>query len=399
MPQNGETETLDAGILDQSIDATVSNITQEMAAIRMEKQMIMSECRARPRNMERIKASLLETLKAFPALADEAIYCKPVGKDRESRKEKYVEGLSIRAAETIAEAYGYNEISIQVTDLPDDKAQVTARMFDYQTVRIWSDSGILSKWYKGYDGRQVKMSDDRFYSIICKADASKRVRECILRTVNAGLKAWFLDTCYKILERSLNPEVIDKLAEEFKQLGATPANMEFFVGRPRSLGWTAVDYRKLCGIRNAIRDGESTLKEFIATEERSRVDPSKSKADQLADHLAGKSNSNGHGAKAGEPPFNPPTEGEQAEAREIIRQQDEAAAQSQEQNPTNVASADDAEIMDQWKLAVEEAADVTACNALEQKLSQAPERLRGSILEMVLARRQTIRGRRGARQA
>ena len=60
--QHGESETQTSDLLDQAIDQTVATVTQEMAAIRMEKQMIMSECRARPRNMERIKASLLETL-------------------------------------------------------------------------------------------------------------------------------------------------------------------------------------------------------------------------------------------------------------------------------------------------------------------------------------------------
>ena len=292
-----------------------------MMNIRMEKQLIMAECRARPRDMEAIKKELLATLKAFPGLADESIYCKPVGKDNRTGQEKYAENLSIRAAETIAEAYGYNEVTITVTDLPDDKAQVTCRMFDYQRVRIWSDSGILSKWYKSYNGPMKKMPDDRFYSLICKADASKRVRECILRIVNAGLKAWYLDMCYQILDRMVKPEDIDKIIKDFQGLGGTPANVEYIVGRPRALGWTAADMRKLIGIRNAIRDGEMTLAD-TQNRDAAPPDPNKSKADELADKLA----TNGKKSAPDEAKKEPPQE---TETDRVNRERAEANAREQ----------------------------------------------------------------------
>ena len=62
----------------------------------------MAECRARPRDMAAIREELADLLEAFPELAEDAIYSKPVGKDRETGEEKFAEGLSIRAAEALA---------------------------------------------------------------------------------------------------------------------------------------------------------------------------------------------------------------------------------------------------------------------------------------------------------
>ena len=76
-----------------------------------------------------------------------------------------------------------------------------------------------------------------------------------------------------------------------------------------------------------------------------------------------------------EPPFNPPNQAEQEAAR---------------------AQLDAEECLTEWGDAIAACEDLTACNKLEQEsLPSAPQNLRSKILEIILARRTAIRGKRG----
>jgi len=76
-----------------------------------------------------------------------------------------------------------------------------------------------------------------------------------------------------------------------------------------------------------------------------------------------------------EPPFSPPSPAEQETAR---------------------AQLDAEECLSAWGEQIAACEDVTACNKLEQEsLPSAPANLRSRILEMILARRTAIRGKRG----
>ena len=76
-----------------------------------------------------------------------------------------------------------------------------------------------------------------------------------------------------------------------------------------------------------------------------------------------------------EPPFNPPNQAEQAAARAQLEAE---------------------ECLTAWGEQIAACEDVTACNKLEREsLPSAPQNLRSRILEMILARRTAIRGKRG----
>ncbi len=60
--------------------ASVAALPEHLAIMKMDRDNIQALAAARPRNMEGIKADIEATLAAFPALAEEAIYRKPVGK-------------------------------------------------------------------------------------------------------------------------------------------------------------------------------------------------------------------------------------------------------------------------------------------------------------------------------
>jgi hypothetical protein len=235
----------------------------ELLQMKMENETIMTECRLHPRNFDTIKRDLLEQLQAFPELATDAIYEKPVGKDQQSGEQKYVRGLSIRAAEALAEAYGYNRIRSDVSELDGDKVKVEATFTDYQKGRVWQDAGILSKTYKDRYGKPARWNDDRFYNVVVKAEVSKRVREVIMRSVNTGLKAWFESECEKISAGLLDDKTVGKIVDQYATKQVTVEMLEKLVGRPRSMGWMQNDRARLLNIWNAIKDGETSIDEVF----------------------------------------------------------------------------------------------------------------------------------------
>lgn len=255
-----ERKTEDGGDLQSLLNKPTGYDRPELLQLKMENETIMAECRLHPRDFDSIKADLLEQLQAFPELATDAIYHKPVGKDQNGN-EKFATGLSVRAAEALAEAYGYNRIRSDVSELDADKVKVEATFTDYQKGRVWQDAGILSKTYKDRYGKPARWNDDRFYNVVVKAEVSKRVREVIMRSVNTGLKAWFENECDKISAGLLDDKTINKILDQYASKSVTLEMLEGLVGRPRAMGWTQVDRQRLLGVWNAIRDGETSVAE------------------------------------------------------------------------------------------------------------------------------------------
>ena len=259
----------DDNLLSATIRATEQRESASIIKMRMEGEQIMTECRQHPRDFEKIKEELAALLRAFPEFADDAIYCKPVGKDQ-SGKQTYAEGLSIRAAEALAEMYKYNRVRCEATVEADgDRVKLEACFVDFQNGRSWEDAGFVSAFYKSRGGQMQRYSEDRFYNTIVKAQASIRIREVILRSVNASLKAWFENECRKVAQQRLTPEVMDKCIAEFKgKFGVTLVQLESAVGKPRALGWMPSDMALLRGIFAALRDEQTTVAEAFPADDK-----------------------------------------------------------------------------------------------------------------------------------
>ena len=247
-------------------------ISAELMQMKIENESIIAECRVRPRSFEDIKDALLDQLAAFPAMAESAIYEKPVGRAAKTGEQRFVRGLSIRAAETLAEAYGFNRISSTVTPLDDAclRVKVEAVFVDFQQLRIWQDSGVLSRRYKDRSGRMAEVPEDRFLNLTAKAEASKRVREVILRSVNQGLKAWFHAQCTTCLGQVLTADRADKIVANFAAIDVTLDQIETLLDQKLSLGWTEQHRARLIGVWTAIQDRETTVAEVFANTTLSR---------------------------------------------------------------------------------------------------------------------------------
>ena len=311
--RNGERpEVLDAAPPSGAI-GELAQLPREMALLKMENDSIQSMALAHPRDYEAVKQDVAKQLKAFPSFAREAIYRKPVGKD-ESGQQKFARGLSVRAAEAVAEAYGFNRVRTSVDEIPgdEDKVRVTATFTDFQKGRIWEDSGILSKFYKPKSGGRIRTPDDRFYSVVCKAEISRRAREVILRSVPPGLRSELFEMAEAAMAALLTPQEVNKLVASFGKLGVSVETIERYLGSKRD-GWNQDHRLAMAEIWNAIKDGETTVDEVFAEK------PTLSAAQEATmDDLTGD-------APAPEEPVHMHTEPEQVPAHEAAAAVEAAA--------------------------------------------------------------------------
>lgn len=263
--------TLDQSALDAVVQQTQKQLMErpELLQMRMENETIMAECRVRPRDMKEIRRQLQEQLEAFPELADKAVYTKPVGKDDDGVM-KFHSDLSIRAAEVLREVYGFNRVRSDVTPVDDDKTMVKidATFTDFQNGCIFQAGSLVSAYYRAKGGGMRRIPEDRFLGLTVKAEASKCVREVILRSVNAGVKAWFRNECDKVNAKTLSEDKVDAIVKAFRGLGVELEQLEQLIGRPRVMKWTIKDRQTLLGVWNAIKDGETSVAQVFGQQER-----------------------------------------------------------------------------------------------------------------------------------
>ena len=228
--------------------------------IKMENESLMMAAQVRPRNNQAVMRELLDQIEAYPSFAESVMYAKPIGADKSGRMQ-YARGLSIRAAEAIAAAWGYNRIEQTVEPIDDDRVRVTATFTDFQSGRIWRDSGIVSKWYRSRGGQMTRHNDDRFYNVILKAELSKRVREAVMRSVPPGVRSELQNLAERMVAKLLSNETVEKIVASFAGIGVSLSQLENLLAKPIGKGWTTEDRVTLQQVFTAIRDGETTVGE------------------------------------------------------------------------------------------------------------------------------------------
>src|SRR5512139_804877 len=177
----------------ESVGAMIEKVTgarevmeQGGVLMRLENTTQMAIAVQRPRDEATILAAALKTLDIYPSLAEEAIYARPVGKDDEGN-DKLAEGLSIRAAEDLANRWGNNAFGAAIGTVTDDHTTIIAEYVDYQTNVRRSVEKFVSKSYKTRKGQIVQYAPDRYADIVVPKNISVALREVILRSLPPGL--------------------------------------------------------------------------------------------------------------------------------------------------------------------------------------------------------------------
>jgi len=241
----------------------LANLPADVVIMKLENETIQSLAMAHPRDHKAIRESLVKQIEAYPSFARTAIYTKPVGKETETQQMKYARGLSIRAAEALAEAYKYNRVRSDVSIIDDTHVKVEATFSDYQNGRIWQTGTIVSKFYRSRQGQMTRIPDDRFYNVTVKSEISKCVREVILRSIPPGLRSELTELVESEIEKLLDDSTIQKIIANFGNKNVPIDILEKRLGKSVKSGWTIEDRKNLIGLWNSLEQDETTVQEIL----------------------------------------------------------------------------------------------------------------------------------------
>jgi hypothetical protein len=244
------------------------NVVQEMSSlpaelvsegatiIKLENQTQMAIAVQRPRDESRILADSLKELDLYPSMAKEAIYTKPVGKD-DTGNQKMVEGLSIRAAESLGNRWSNSSYGTEIISEDEEAATIASVFLDYQANTRHVTMARVSKFYKNRQGQIIRYSPDRFDTTL-KANGSKLLREVILRSLPAGLKKEYETKARNILKKEPVAQQRTAVLERFSDLGVNEDQLAAWKEKPLK-EWKREDILDALGLANAIRDGEASI--------------------------------------------------------------------------------------------------------------------------------------------
>lgn len=241
--------------------------------IRLENTTQMAIAVQRPRDNEAVLAEALRVLELSPILVEKAIYSKPVGKDPDTDEMKHAEGLSIRAAEELRRIYGNNSVGVTVLGEKDDEVLIGAVFVDMEkNTRFAAEKGV-SKFFTTKKGQVMAHKPDRLYDVVVPAHSSKLLREVILRSLPAWLKAEFEAKARELAMKGKLPALRKKMLSAFASLTppVTDAMIMTYLKRDSMDKVTREDVMTMKGIHTAIVEGEISAKETFGIEETAKA--------------------------------------------------------------------------------------------------------------------------------
>jgi len=240
-----------------------SNTTIEAQRAISETQAAMVIAKQFPRNEKEALEKIKEACRR-QKVAESAIYAYPKGK---GEKATIVEGASIRLAEVIAQNWGNIKFGWTELSRDNDESEIKVFAWDIEN-NIDSSRTVRIKHVRYAYGKNTPLKSPRDIYEIVAADASKRLRACLLAIVPADIVEEAMIECVKTLKATANisPENIKKLVEEFSKYDVTKQMIIDKIGRNLDSMQPAqvVHLRKIYA---SLKDGMSAAADWFAVDE------------------------------------------------------------------------------------------------------------------------------------
>lgn len=233
-----------------------SLVAQGVSIVRLENNTQMQVAVQRPRDEAKILNAALKELELYPSMAEDALYMKPVGKNPDTKKMTYAEGLSVRTAESLANRWKNSSFGCEIVAEDDLTVQLAGVFLDYENNTRHVVVGRVAKAYRARTGQIVKRTPDQI-ELAVKAEQSKVLREVILRSLPAGLKKEYENKVRFLLKGGKVENRRQAIIARFKELNVAIETLEAHRGK-KVADWQHEDIVALLGIANAMRDGELT---------------------------------------------------------------------------------------------------------------------------------------------
>lgn len=237
-----------------------------------------------PRDVAAVVTTLVATLDAFPVFAEKALYSIPY-KDRRTGRIVKVEGMSIRAAETIASEWGNIRVGVRILAEDEEGWNLEAMAHDMQTNNIGLLPARALRATKV--GGQWVVPDVERQKMKLNAEISKVKRNVTLSVIPLQVKAAY----EKKVRELLAGGDLAKLADLKRIVAAITAfqadfnvdqaKLEKYVGKPLK-EWLGADLADLRALYNALEDGETTVAELFAE---TQADETSTPAGRVVDAL------------------------------------------------------------------------------------------------------------------
>ena len=214
---------------------------------------------SRPRDEQRAVDRMLTAFQR-PSLASKALY-------QYARGGSDVSGLSIRAAEAMAMAWGNMDFGLRELEQKQGESTVEAYAWDLETNVRRAVTFRVPHYRDTRQGRK-RLEDSRdIYELVANQGA-RRVRACILavlpRDIQEAVETQVAETMKATFE--ITPESLKAWLEAFGRLGVTKAMLEARIQR-RFDSITPAQMMGLANIYNSIKDGIARVEDFFQVQE------------------------------------------------------------------------------------------------------------------------------------
>jgi hypothetical protein len=190
--------------------------------------------------------------------AASCIYRRPVGKDDDSKGQKYVEGESIRLAEIVAACYGNLRIGVIISEMNQRYVKALGYAHDLESnvaCKAEVVESTVTKWGKPYS--------ERMRLVVAKAAQSKARRDAIFSVVPKSICKPIIEKARQIILGNQKP--LEQRREAVKiwlsKLAIEPVRVFAALNIDGIPDLGDDELETLTGIRTALKDGEITLDE------------------------------------------------------------------------------------------------------------------------------------------
>lgn len=167
-----------------------------------------------PRDIERVMKRCLAELEAFPKFAERAYYSIPY-KDKK-KGTVYVEGLSIKAAMSLAREWGNGLNLGRIIGQSEERITVGGIFYDAETNVFTVRSLLVSRTYiDSRNGKTIVLRENRLKMSIA-AEMSKAVRNAVLAALPESVKDTYFDAA-KAIVGQLKGKTKKQKAKSFKE--------------------------------------------------------------------------------------------------------------------------------------------------------------------------------------
>ena len=238
-------------------DNTMGAVASAGEIARVQAQLVYAA--SRPRNEQRAVDRMLNSFQR-QSLAEVSVY-------QYARGGSDITGLSIRAAEAMAMAWGNMDFGLRELEQKNGESTVEAFAWDLET-NVRRSITFRVQHYRETKRGRVKLEDSRDIYEMVANQGSRRVRACILAVIPRDIQEAVIAQVENTMRASfdITPEYLKKWLAAFEKFGVTKDQIEARIQR-RIDTITPAQMAGLVNIYNSLKDGIGTVADFFEVQQ------------------------------------------------------------------------------------------------------------------------------------